>query len=93
MKEVTINGKKVVVKPVDFNAICELSDLGFDFESGRAKTFTTLRAVVAYNLGVSAEEAGKEIEQHVVGGGSFEDIIPLVEAVTESDFFQALGKK
>lgn len=92
-KVVVINGKNVEIKPVDFNGVCELSENGFDFESGKVKIFSSLRACLAYNMGADLVTAGKEIEEHIKGGGKIDDLLPMLEAVTDSDFFQAVLKK
>lgn len=90
MKEVVINGQKVAIKKIDFNAVCELEDLGFSILGLKEKTFGAMRALVAFNEGISLEEAGKQIQEHLKNKGKLEDLAPLFEAVAESDFFQSL---
>lgn len=91
-KEVVINGQKVAIKKIDFNAVCELEDLGFSILGLKEKTFGAMRALFAFNAGISLEEAGKQIQEHLKNKGKegIEDLAPLFEAVAESDFFQSL---
>lgn len=93
MKIVTINNKPVEVKPIDFQAICELEDLGFDINSLSKKSFTTMRCAVAYNMNISLQEASTEIENHIKNGGKLDDLVPFIEAILQSDFFTALAKE
>ena len=94
-KSVTINGKNYEVKEIDFNAICELEECGVslgDLSVFKKKPFTLYRGCFAYHSGLEMEQASKEMENHLVNGGTFEDFIPFVEALTESDFFDKLAK-
>lgn len=92
MKKVVINGKEVALKKIDFNAVCELEDLGFSILGLKDRTFGAMRALLAFNMGVSVEEAGDEIQAHFKNKGTVQDLAPLFESVTESDFFQSLAQ-
>jgi hypothetical protein len=85
-----INGKNVNIKPIDFEAICELEDLGFDINTISKKTFSNIRTAVAFHMGLSLSEASAEIEGHIKNGGKIDAFVPLIEAITNSDFFQAI---
>lgn len=87
-KTVTINGKVYPLKNIDFNAICTLEELGVDFTHIEKQGFTGIRGLAAFVMGVSKEEAGAAIFEHVRNGGSVDDLKPLLEMVTESDFFR-----
>ena len=94
-KSVTINGKNYKVKEIDFDAICDLEEYGVyigDIAMFRKKPFTLYRGCFAFHSGLELEQASKEMENHLVNGGTFEDFIPFVEALTESDFFDKLAK-
>ena len=94
-KSVTINGKNYEVKEIDFDAICELEEYGVsigDIAMFRKKTLSLYRGCFAYHAGLTLKQASKEIQSHLVNGGTFEDFIPFVDALTESDFFDELAK-
>ncbi|WP_418932416.1 hypothetical protein [Hominenteromicrobium sp.] len=89
-----INGKEITAKPIDFNATIELNDLGGDIYSFGTKPLAALRAYLAYCEGVSAEEAGQEIEAHIIGGGDLSDLsTAFVKACDDSAFFKAMITK
>lgn len=89
-----INGKEITAKPIDFNATIELNDLGGDIYSFGTKPLTVLRAYLAYCEGVSAEEAGQEIEAHIIGGGDLSDFsAAFMKACDDSAFFKAMITK
>ena len=89
-----INGKEITAKPIDFNATIELNDLGGDIYSYGTKPFAVLRAYLAYCEGVSAEEAGQEIEAHIIGGGDLSDLsAAFMKACDDSAFFKAMITK
>lgn len=89
-----INGKEITAKPIDFNATIELNDLGGDIYSFGTKPLAALRAYLAYCEGVSAEEAGQEIEAHIVGGGDLSDLLTaFMKACDDSAFFKAMITK
>lgn len=93
MKSVIVNNKNVEIKPIDFAAICALEDLGFDVMNVQKKTFSSIRAAVAFHMGVSLHTAADEIESHFKNGGTVEDISPLLTAIVESDFFSSLARQ
>lgn len=89
-----INGKEITAKPIDFNATIELNDLGGDIYSFGTKPLAALRAYLAYCEGVSAEEAGQEIEAHIIGGGDLSDLsAAFMKACDDSAFFKAMITK
>ena len=38
-------------------------------------------------MGTDLATAGKEIEEHIKNGGSFDDFAPLFDMINKSDFF------
>ena len=89
-----INGKEITAKPIDFNATIELNDLGGDIYSFGTKPLAALRAYLAYCEGVSAEEAGQEIEAHIIGGGDLSDLsAAFMKACDDSAFFKVMIAK
>lgn len=90
-----LNNKDYNSKKLDYNAVCDLYDLGTDISTlANGINFSSIRnfiAVLIFNNNV--EQAGKEINDHIVNGGKLEEIIEIItKSVEESGFFQALGK-
>lgn len=93
MKTFNINGKDVKAKAFDFNLICDLEDMGISVEKAQEIPLSMIRAYIGLCLGMSKENAGKEIEQHIVNGGTFEEASAAMSYEMEnSDFFRALNK-
>lgn len=90
MKKITINSKDYNLdKAIDFNAICELEDLGLSVPALKKPSMSAFRALLAWFGDITVEQAGAEIMAHLRSGGSFDDCVPLMEALVESDFFRA----
>lgn len=93
MNTFTINNKVYNAKPMDFNTICDLEEMGVALEKAQEKPMSMVRAYFALHLGGNTVKAGKEIEAHVIGGGNFDEIMKAISSEMEnSDFFQALNK-
>lgn len=92
-KSITINSKEYKVPEINFGTICDLENYGINFTEIENKSFNFIRGLVAYTIGCDGKIASKEISEHINNGGSLEDFMPLITAVTESDFFQNLAKK
>ena len=92
MNTTIINGKTVKIKNINFEAICQLEDLGFDVNTISKKTFSNIRTAVAFNMGISLAEASVEIEEHIKNGGKIDAFVPLIEALINSDFFQSISQ-
>lgn len=92
MKTITINNKEYNIKKIDFNALCELEDLGFAVGEVKSKTFKTLRALVAFVAECDVEKASEIIEQHLKNGGKVDDFTPLFTMISESDFFRNISQ-
>lgn len=94
MTEFTINKKSYTAAPFDFNLICNLEDMGISLEKIADKPMAMLKAYFALSAKESLEFAGKEIESHIINGGSFDEICNAMnKEIEESDFFQNLSKK
>lgn len=88
-----INGKTYNAKPFDFNMICDLEDMNVNLEEFDRKPMSVIRAYFGLCLGNRADEAGRELNQHIISGGKFDELIEIVKAeMTESDFFRHLNK-
>ena len=93
MKTFTVNGKEYRAKAFDFNLMCDFEDMGISLADMTSKPMAVIRAYFALCTGKGREFAGKEMEQHIINGGSFEDVVSAMNAEMEkSDFFRHLTK-
>jgi hypothetical protein len=93
MKNFTINSKKYLPAEVDFNFICDLEDMGIEIKDFASKPMAVARAYFALCAKIDIENAGKEIQKHIINGGKLDELYDsLSEAVEKSDFFQALNQ-
>lgn len=93
MNTFTINGKEYKAKPFDFNLVCDLEDMGISLEQAGNKPMSMVRAYFGLCAGKGKEFAGKEMEAHIIGGGTFDNIMTAMsDEMEKSDFFQALNK-
>lgn len=91
MKKVVINSKEYVAKEFTFNLICDLEEMGYDMDSMGNKPMSVLRAYFSLCAGMNMEEAGKELEKHIIGGGNFGELSEAMqEQLEKSDFFRNL---
>lgn len=89
----TINGKKYTAKPFDFNLVCDLEEAGVPVSEMKKKPTATARAYFALCYDGDKEDAGTEIEQHMINGGDLKDLMSsMMKEMNASDFFQALSK-
>lgn len=94
MNIIKVNGKEYKTAGITFNTVCELEDNGITLADMAKKQTSFIRAYFAICANISVEEAGKELEQHIIGGGNFNEIIETIaKEVEESGFFRALTKK
>lgn len=93
MNKFTINGKEYVAKAFDFNMVCDLEDMGVSLQEAEKKPMSMARAYFGLCANKGKEYAGKEIEAHLLNGGSFEDIITaMTTEMDKSDFFRGITK-
>lgn len=93
MKTFEINGVTYKPASVDFNFICELEELGLSLGEVANKPLSLIRAYLSLCGGISAEEAGRQINEHIKTGGKLDDIMTaLSDAIEASDFFQKQTK-
>lgn len=94
MRTFTINGKRYTAKPFDFNTVCDLEESGVSLSEMSKKPMSMARAYFSLCFKGSPEDAGKEIQAHIVAGGDFNDLYKAMgDEMNESDFFQALNKR
>ena len=90
----TVNGNEYEGAKYDYNAHCEMQEMGVDVLEIKKKPMLVARAYFALSAGLDTEEAGKEIEKHIIGGGDLGDIIvALLKEMEQSDFFQSIIQK
>lgn len=89
-KEIIVNGKAYPAIEVTFNALCDMDEMGVSLEDLDAKhVIRFLRAYVALCMGTSPENAGAAIGEHVMNGGSIEELVTcMTEAFEEGGFFR-----
>lgn len=94
-KEIVVNGKKYKLPKINFMAVCELEDLGFDFSKLDKKMMSSGRALLAYVMKVDLETASKAFEKHLeTDPNGFQNIfVPLFNMISESDFFQRMAQQ
>lgn len=94
VKTFSINEKAYNAKPFDFNLVCDLEDMGISLQEMGKKRMSVIRAYFALCAGMSNEDAGLEIEKHIIAGGSLEDLSAAMnDEMEKSDFFRTLFKK
>ena len=91
-----INGKDYKEAEIDFNAVCELEDMGIKIFSLKGVSAAKIaRAYMALCMGGAEmlDIAGAEINQYIINGGKFDTITEAFsKAVQESGLFHALSK-
>jgi hypothetical protein len=93
MNRFTVNEKTYTAKEFDFNLVCDLEDMGVSMDKAKEKPLSMVRAYFALCTGRGKEYAGKEMQEHLVNGGSFDDISEVMgKEMENSDFFRSLNK-
>ena len=88
-----LNKKRYEAKEFDFNTVCDLNELGVDLERIQKAPAPAIRAYIAICMDADKDIAGREIQEHIVAGGTLEEIATIMTQMLEkSDFFQALSK-
>lgn len=87
-KKFTINGKEVIARDFDFNMMADFDEMGVDVQKILTSPLVAGRAYVALCMGIDKEDAGNEIQAHIMAGGNLDEVVTvLAEKVVESDFF------
>ena len=86
----TVNNKLYKAKEFDFNFLCDLEDQGLSLEDIERKPMSLIRTYVAFCGNLSKEQAGKEVEAHVMDGNDFSTIVEIMsKEMEDSGFFRA----
>ena len=92
-----INGKEYAVPELDMNAMCDLEDKGVNLigaDEKNPRTITMIRGFIAWIENVSEDEAGEELQAHLLSGGDLGTLFTeIMTAVNESGFFKSLKEK
>lgn len=89
-----LNGKQYTIPELDFNAMCQLEEMGVALVSLDKKVMSTIRGFLALAMRTDIDTAGKALETHIINGGDLTEIMNEInKAVEESGFFQALQQK
>lgn len=93
-----INGRDFRIPVVGFGTVRRLEGYGIalsDVANNPSKKMLSIyNAFVCITLNIEPEQADDLIEQHLLGGGTFDGWLEEIsEAVDSSDFFQAMMKK
>ena len=93
MKTFEINGNKYQSKEFTFGTVCDMEDRGISMADIEKKPFATFRAYFSICSGLDMEDAGAEMNNHVIKGGNFDKLgEALADEMEKSDFFRALDK-
>ena len=89
----TVNNHRYDALEFDFNLICDLEDMGVSIDRIKRNPASAIRAYLALCMDAEKADAGIEIQEHMIHGGTLDDIITaMTSKLEESDFFQALNK-
>lgn len=93
MSTFTVNNKEYEAKAFDFNLICDLEDMGLSLREIGDKTMSFVRAYFGLCAEIGKESAGKEMEAHIISGGTFDGITEVMsDEMKKSDFFRSINK-
>lgn len=94
MHSFEINGKRYNSVPIDLNTICTLEEMGVPIDSIDKMQFSYVRAYFAICARMSIEEAGQELESHMIAGGNWDGLVEVMNLEREeSNFFRTLMQR
>lgn len=89
-----INGKEYNGAKFDYNAYCTFSEMGIPVDKLLGDPFVGVRGYLAISGDMTVEEAGKELEEHIINDGELTDISnAFYNEIKSSGFFQKLLEK
>lgn len=90
----TVNNVTYTAKPFDFGMICDLESVGVSISDADKMGMSFIRGYFAICADMDKEEAAKQIQEHMINGGSLEDISnAMAKEMNDSDFFRALASR
>lgn len=92
---IEINGKEYEEKEFDFAALAKLEECGCSFEDlvEIEKPMALVIGLVAWILDCKKKKAIKEINEHIMNGGSLAKLYNIIDSAKDSDFLKALMKQ
>lgn len=89
----TVNNVTYTAKPFDFGMVCDLESVGVNISNIDGMNMSFIRGYFAICADIDKDEAAKRIQEHMINGGSLEDITnAMAKEMNDSDFFRALSK-
>lgn len=92
-----INGRDFRIPELDFSMVRKLEDSGisfFDLQKPKKKYFSIITAFAGMATQAEPEEVDYLLQQHLLGGGTFDGWIEeILKAVESSGFFQVMMKR
>lgn len=89
-----LNAKTYEIEGFTFGTLCALEARKIGISDLTNKPMSFLRDFIAIQTGMKTAEAEKEINDHIVNGGSIEGLMnTITECLEESGFFQKLVGK
>ena len=90
----TVNGQTYAAKPFTFKMMVDLNKLGIPLAKIGNMDVALLNAYFSICAGVDEDEAAELIEQHIINGGSLNEISEVVsKEMDESDFFRSISNR
>lgn len=94
MKRFTINNKEYDYKEFGIDIMCQLEEANVSPLDMLKKPISFVRTYFEICTGMNTDKANKELEEHVINGGTFDEILDIInEDWEKSDFFQAWLKR
>lgn len=93
METFKLHNRTYKARELDFNFLCMLGENNVEATAMTKKIIPALRIYVAYCMDADVDIAGAEINNHVINGGTLEELISVfTQKIEDSDFFRALAE-
>ena len=90
----TINGKEYTGAKFNYNAYCDLSEMGIPIDRLISDPLVGVRGYLAISGDMSVEQAGEELEAHLLSDGDLSRISKVFsDELNNSGFFQKMVAK
>ena len=90
----TINGKEYTRPALNFKNMTQLENWGFSLDKMADRPLGFLAGYIALAMNSTLGDAAKEIDAHIAGGGSLDELTAeLNRSIEESNFFKAPAEK
>ena len=86
-----LNAKTYEIEGFTFGTLCALEERKVSIQDMQRKPLSFLRDFIGIQTGMSRTEVEKEINDHIVNGGTLDALMDTItECLEESGFFQKL---